>query len=646
MDEYRENILKIKSEAALDVSRKIDEAGVEISKLEKKDFAFSNSRLAAFTAMVVLVWMGVYHDEANLIVSAAFLLAAFVALMYRHGFVIELLEYKRAEKILLIEKKSRIEEDVKPHKNIEKHIIKETSRHEALHGSLNDITLENSYELNRDMKIDLDLFDGEQNLFSQYNTAQTSIGIKKFCNYLQTPLLDAALLKERQKAVSELIENNKYVHELMICLHKLRGVKFSEFVEATAAKPVLPHNFFFRNLLFVTSISAILSIIFQRFELFAVLYGFNFAMIAMFFNKCSAIKKNYLSMATFAPVFSKLSKITLEAGFESKILKKLSLKLAGRKIEDQTADQGKPFYKKLESISNVAGLMLIPMPVILDAVILSELILCERIERKVKNISEELFAFIDAAGELEALSAMANIAIDSPEYNFPKIIENGPVAFYFDALTHPFIPFGRAVENSLKFDENLNIAIITGSNMSGKSTFLKSAAIAVILSLIGAPARAKSAAITPLHLTTDIRIMDSIKEGVSYFYSELLRVKAVTDILKETKSVFGIFDELFHGTNSRERLALCRASMEYLKDSGGKFIIATHDRELTSFSDIDKNNKIGNFHFDEKLEGLESVFTYKLVTGPSGATNAIKLAHKCGLPEAIYKKAEDALKMK
>ena len=641
MDNQRSGVIKQKELIINELSVKIEKTDREVLRLEKIDFAFSNLRLMVFILIVFALWLFVSGDRVTAVFIGVNSILAFGGLMYYHNSILENLQKRRAESVVANERRRRCEEDIEGHKDAEKFFVKETIDHYLFNSPPLHAVSGNSYDIGGDILNDLDFYTGDANLFSLYNTAQTSPGIKKTYSYLKTPLLDPALIRNRQEAVKELAADSVFVEKAMLALYNLRGRRFSDFISAVTAPPILPHNVFFKWLLFFSAAAAIISLLSGHYNIFALIYVFNFTLIALFFNKCAQVKKSFISMSVFAGPFCELSALFYGSAFDSDLLKEIAAPLCGRADYSQIKN-GPPFHNKLGVLAKIADLMLIPIPVMLDALILSELLLCERIERKTFEIKRELISFIDAMAEFEALSSLANIKIDLPEYNFADIKDaGGPQILKLNGVIHPLIKYEKAVDNSLIFNENLDIAIITGSNMSGKSTFLKSAAISIILSLAGAPARVKSMELTPFVIITDIRITDSIKAGISHFYSELLRVKAVTDKLASVNNVFAIFDELFHGTNSRERLALCRATLQYLQKSGGKFVMATHDRELTSLGDTAPAPAVRNYHFEEKMEGLESVFTYKLAAGPIQVVNAVKLAQKCGLPEEIYKKAAE-----
>jgi len=517
-------------------------------------------------------------------------------------------------------------------------MVHETVSHEFLDGTFGLSNNPSRFEMKEHIINDLDLFEGEKNVFGLYCTAQTAPGKQRLYQCLKSPFMDVKTIRERQAAVMELFGDAGFVETAEVAAFPMRNTRFSEYMNAVTAPDILPHNVIFRYFIMAMAFLPAISILTGKYEIFAWLYFINVFVIGFSFEKCAVIKKNYSSLALFGRCFFNLANIFSGKKFESPVLTAIASKFQG--APDGGASDGF-FVKKLGEISRTAAILQFPLPIMLDAVFLFDINMCERVERKVGRFRSALLNLVPAMAEFEALSSFSNIKLDQPEYRFAKIDDSPDPTLEFSCLAHPFIDFEKAVANSISFNDDCDIAIITGSNMSGKSTFLKAVSLAAVLSAAGAPVRAMSASLTPVRIITDIRVSDSITLGISHFYSELLRVKMVTDELMKGKMVLGIFDELFHGTNSRERLALCRATLEYLKNSGGRFIVATHDRELTATASNVSGAAIKNYHFEEKITGVESIFTYKLIDGPSNVTNAITLAQKCGLPEKIYKRARE-----
>ncbi len=643
-EEYYNGSVSLKKELISSHEALLQTLVKELEIYERKDSLCANLRLGFFLGMIVCLISGLYGGEAAgarttiLYSLAGVFVISFLSLIHYHDKIIILLEKARARVVLKKERLERVKDVERPVAGVRDSMIHETVTHEFLDGTFGFSENPSRFELSEHIINDLDLFEGGRNIFGLYCTAQTAPGKQRLYQCLRSPFMDAKTIKERQAAVEELSKDAAFIEAAAVEAFPMRNIRFSEYMNAVTAPDILPHNAIFRYFIMAMGVLPILSILTGKYDVFAWLYFINLFIIGSSFEKCAVIKKNYSSLALFGRCFFALAGIFSTKKFESPVLTDIAAKFCGAEAG------GTPdgfFVRKLGEISGTAAIMQFPIPVILDAVFLFDINMCERVERKVANFRPELLNLVPAIAEFEALSSFAGIKLDQPEYRFASIDDSPEPALSFSGLAHPFIDIEKAVANSISFNSACDIAIITGSNMSGKSTFLKSVSLAAVLSAAGAPVRAMSASLTPVRIITDIRVSDSITLGISHFYSELLRVKMVTDELMKGRMVLGIFDELFHGTNSRERLALCRATLEYLKNTGGRFIVATHDRELTAIASNVSGAAIKNYHFEEKITGVESTFTYKLIDGPSTVTNAIALAQKCGLPEQIYKRARE-----
>ncbi|WP_215224369.1 MutS-related protein [Echinicola shivajiensis] len=180
--------------------------------------------------------------------------------------------------------------------------------------------------------------------------------------------------------------------------------------------------------------------------------------------------------------------------------------------------------------------------------------------------------------QVEAISSLAGFSFANPAFAFPKINENLPV-IKFKELGHPLIKENKRVNNDFSLEEG-KIVMITGSNMAGKSTFLRAVGANLVLGLMGAPCCAKTAEIYPFRLFSSMRIKDDLEEGISSFYAELQRVSALLDKLKSNEPVFFLLDELFKGTNSKDRNIGGYSLIKQLKKLGATGMISTHDLEL------------------------------------------------------------------
>ena len=255
------------------------------------------------------------------------------------------------------------------------------------------------------------------------------------------------------------------------------------------------------------------------------------------------------------------------------------------------------------------------------------------------QIVAHLPLWLDTWFELEALHSLATFAYLNPEYTFPQITElqtgdELPV-LETKGLGHPLIPAEQKVVNDFSMPDMREIAIVTGSNMSGKSTFLRTLGINLCLTYAGGPVNASYFHAPRFRLFTCIRISDSVTEGYSYFYAEVRRLRSLLTAIEESEQrhelpVFFLIDEIFKGTNNRERLIGSESYISALAAHNCLGVISTHDLELVKLEHMLPGVK--NYHFREDVVDGHMVFDYTLRDGPSPTTNALKIMQLEGLP--------------
>lgn len=256
----------------------------------------------------------------------------------------------------------------------------------------------------------------------------------------------------------------------------------------------------------------------------------------------------------------------------------------------------------------------------------------QQYKERMKNL---LPVWLDAWYQLEAINSLANFSYLNPEYSFPSLIkDDSPSGKIFESkgIGHPLIPDGEKVCNDFSLELPGEVVIITGSNMSGKSTFLRTIGINLCLAFSGTAVNADQLATRFFRLFTVIQVTDSLTDGISYFYAEVRRLKSLLDAmdLHHNLQVFFLIDEIFRGTNNRERQIGSRAFVSSLVESQGTGLISTHDLELVSIAD-DLPNVI-NYHFQEEVTQRRMKFDYLLRPGPSETTNALQIMRMEGLP--------------
>ncbi len=240
-----------------------------------------------------------------------------------------------------------------------------------------------------------------------------------------------------------------------------------------------------------------------------------------------------------------------------------------------------------------------------------------------------LTVWVEVAGEIEALCALSNFAYENPEDPFPEIVES-EVLFDGEALGHPLLSIDRCVRNDLRLGVRPQALIMSGSNMSGKSTMLRTVGCNTILALAGAPVRAKHLRISPLRLAASIRIVDSLQEGQSHFMAEITRLRQVVEISRGSPPALFLLDEILHGTNSHDRRIGAQAVIEGLIEHGALGIVTTHDLALTEIV-ADSDGRLDNVHFEDHLEAGAMYFDYTLRQGIVEKSNALALMRSVGL---------------
>jgi hypothetical protein len=267
---------------------------------------------------------------------------------------------------------------------------------------------------------------------------------------------------------------------------------------------------------------------------------------------------------------------------------------------------------------------------LLNALVPWDLFFAHQLRRVKRRLQAQLPTWLDTRFELEALCALANFAYVNPDYVFPRL-EAEMVTWQGQDLGHPLIPREKRVTNDFSMDGLGQLVLITGSNMSGKSTFLRSVGVNMALAYAGSVVPAATLHLSLFRMFTCIRINDSVTEGVSYFYAEVHRLKALLVALNDEHPLplFFLIDEIFRGTNNRERFIGSQAYLrELVRSKNGMGIVSTHDLELTRLTE----DNVQNYHFADSIQNNHLVFDYRLRPGPSTTTNALKLMQMEGLP--------------
>ena len=255
------------------------------------------------------------------------------------------------------------------------------------------------------------------------------------------------------------------------------------------------------------------------------------------------------------------------------------------------------------------------------------------LQRWKRSSGNQLDQWFKIIGEFEALSSLAGFLADDPETNLPEIQTGPSLPLHISAkgLRHPLISNGKRVSNDFLPFSTGEALLVTGSNMSGKSTFLRALGVNCVLAFCGGPVIARSMSLPIVQLATSIRVSDSLSSGVSHFYAEVQKLALVVELARtQSRPVLFLLDEVLHGTNSRERQVGARWVLGELLKLGAFGVITTHDMELCRLPDHLMSH-VRQHHFRELVNDNEMTFDYKLQDGPVHSGNALRLMRKVGL---------------
>ena len=236
---------------------------------------------------------------------------------------------------------------------------------------------------------------------------------------------------------------------------------------------------------------------------------------------------------------------------------------------------------------------------------------------------------VDITAEMEALLSVASYSFEHPADPFPEFADESSITFIGENLGHPLIPDAKCVRNSVRLDRETRVMLVSGSNMSGKSTLLRTIGINAVLAMAGAPVRGKSLLLSPLSVGTSIRRTDSLQQGRSGFYTEILQIHRVFKLTEDATALLFLFDELLEGTNSKDRRIGAEGLLKALLNQRAIGVITTHDLALTEIP-ASANGLVRNMHFEDQVKDGKMYFDYQLRHGVIAKSNALELMRLMG----------------
>jgi hypothetical protein len=474
---------------------------------------------------------------------------------------------------------------------------------------------------------DLDIF-GKASLFQNICRTTSKPGADLLAEYLGKPA-EINEIVSRQEAVSELRPLTDWRQELIIqgYLTANAGNDPFQLTEWFASKDKFTKTT--REKVTILALSALtlsvltLVIAGNPVALLILVLIINFLYYFTRLKKINKLHEQVSRSADLLKSYSEIIRLIEKKDFRA-------LKLTG--LQDSFKDE----HPASERISNLSKLlnrldsrlnMIMAIP--LNAIFFSDIHFCLALEKWKRTNAAKVREWFSAMSEFEVLASLANTSFNNPGWVFPEITRNY-FEFRAENMGHPLIPESRRVCNDFSTSDTGNTIIVTGSNMSGKSTFLRTCGINAVLAFAGAPVCASSFTISYTRLHTSMRISDSLEENISSFYAELRRMREIISAAEKDPAAFLLLDEILRGTNSDDRYAGSVALIKQLTDYGAVAMVATHDLRLAGL-EKDLPDKIENYHFDVKVSGEELYFDYKLTPGICTSFNASLLMKKMGI---------------
>ena len=477
--------------------------------------------------------------------------------------------------------------------------------------------------------LDLDLF-GHGSLFELLSTATTSWGAKTLADWLLSPASPAEI-RARQAAVEELRPRLDLREE--IATFEKEEVAPPAKVDPDALSrwasepPVLVSDWrryvaVIIGVASVTLVAAWLGSLISRLPvLWVLLVGATFAfwLRSRVRRVITAVEKPARDLA----VLSKLLVLLERESFSSPRL--ISLQQALRTHEIPASQQVRSLRRLIDLLDGRRNQMFAP----LAALMLWATQLAFAIESWRARFGSSVDRWLATTGELEALVSLASYSYEHPADPFPTVADQGP-RFEGEALGHPLIPEEQVVRNDLRLGSDLRLLIVSGSNMSGKSTLLRTVGTNSVLALAGATVRARTLSLSPLAVGASIRIQDSLQGGISRFYAEILHLRQIMEMTENELPLLFLLDEILQGTNSHDRRIGADGLVRGLVERGAVGLITTHDLALAKIADS-LAPAAANVHFEDHLEDGKMTFSYQMQPGVVQKSNALALMRAVGL---------------
>ncbi|HEV8003743.1 MAG TPA: hypothetical protein VGP63_28010 [Planctomycetaceae bacterium] len=474
---------------------------------------------------------------------------------------------------------------------------------------------------------DLDLF-GRGSLFELLCQARTRLGEDTLAQWLRIPV-GSDVIRRRQQAVGELAPKVDLRERLAILdaevrddLDQTRLISWA----SEAARPLSPGVRLITLVLTLLSLSAlaVLAIWNLLFPFLFMIIVQGLVAILLHGRHIRQLAERADEAASGLAILSQVLAILEQEQFESPLLADIH-----RRLETQGLSPSRQIAR-LQRLMNYLNNSLRNQFFAAIALVLGLPVhLVHAIEVWRAEVGPHIPEWLRAVGEFEALACLAGYSYERTDHPFPQILDAG-TRFEATAIGHPLISRGQCISNDVCLDEQTRLILISGSNMSGKSTMLRTIGINLVLAHAGAPVRAERLTTSPLRLGTAMRIHDSLQGGESLFYAAVSRLKSVVAIAADGPPLLFLFDEILQGTNSHDRLIGSEGVLRALVNRGAVGLVTTHDLALTDMVNR-LDSKAVNFHFEDSLIDGKMTFDYRIRPGVVQKSNALEIMRLMGL---------------
>jgi DNA mismatch repair ATPase MutS len=501
----------------------------------------------------------------------------------------------------------------------------------ALTGDLSQFEDGNSYiDSEHDFSNDVDLF-GSSSLFQYLNRTVTGYGKDILAGWLCDPYSLSKLLISRQETIRELALKERWRHEFMAhgmkkSLEKSQIKGLLEWMEESS----LIKSFSIKKILiYLLPAAAILSFLLMclgilNYSVFTFIFFLNLLFVASGLKKINEIHNKLSRKYSYLASVDKLLNVFDNEEFKAQILIEIKQNISGSNVS--AAVSVRRLGSLIRAFDNRMNIM---VGFVLNGLFLWDYHSIYRLE-KWKSEYRSLFpVWLEMLGQVDAYISLGNYAYNNPDFAYPRISEKN-IVFSATKLGHQLIDENSRICNDFTLEKPGITCIVSGANMAGKSTFLRTIAVNYILAMAGAPVCAESMTFIPLELFTSMRTTDSLSNNESYFYAELKRLKILKSRMEAGEPMLFILDEILKGTNSADKSMGSKLFLKRLVELGGTGLIATHDTTIGEM-EHDHPGSIINKCFEVEIDGEKILFDYKLQNGITHKMNAAILMRQMGI---------------